>query len=620
MSYRASLSTGTRSGGQSASAKHKYQNRQEIYLVGREGVRDDLAASGSGNLPAFADGDAGKFWLAVDSFERKNARLFVELQLNLPAELSLEQQKEAVKNYMSELCDKENLTYSWVIHHPENGENQHAHVMINEQKNDSIDRPAEQHFMRWNSKHPERGGAQKSSTLKPKQWLMDARAGWAIAANDGLEAAGFERHFDHRSLEDQRTAALLGREWRRAAELDREVCEHEGPRVAGLRRRFELGLIDRLPDYAKTVIESNNNISAINAAHLEMVAGMSDAELGLMEREAYFEALAEHEPERLTAELQQLHSEAIELDAQTKITEQKIEPDFRAQPSAAASTSANAGSVREHVQRLFVVQARRNNQVLQANNAERSVENFIDKRNPLRSPVQSAGRASRDELLDVRGRDGGTDRVEPLALVEPQPEPLAAQPQPEPEPLAVAVLQEPEPQPEAESLDNLMSRWQSATSTVEGMGRERQYLERRIENIKSEYQQIKSAIEQAPPPNFVERFFVKIGLIADRFEPLERRIKSLRDEFGQAKQRMADVVEFAAERRATAEALDARIQKIKQQQPKPKPESEAKQPQPQPTALDGFFNSTGYRTAAAEPEPSRSQQTVRRPSRGPRMG
>ena len=314
MSYRASLSTGTRTGGQSASAKHQYQNRQEKYLVGREGVRDDLLASGSGNLPAFAEGDAGKYWLAVDSFERKNARLFVELQLNLPRELSLEQQKDVVKNYMSDLCDKENLSYSWVIHHGKD-ENPHAHVMISEQKNDSIDRPAQQHFMRWNSKHPERGGAQKSTALKPRQWLMDSRASWAIAANDGLEAAGFERHFDHRTLKEQRVSALLARDWRKAAELDREVGQHEGWRVAALRRKHEAGELDELPEYAKAVIESNNNISAINAAHRRMVAGMSDVELERWERQDYFAVLAEREPERLGVEIEQLHNEAIELDA-----------------------------------------------------------------------------------------------------------------------------------------------------------------------------------------------------------------------------------------------------------------------------------------------------------------
>ena len=325
-SYRASLSTGTRSGGQSASAKHRYQNRQDIYLVGREGVRDDLVAQGSGNLPAFAQGDAGAFWLAVDSFERKNARLFVELQLNLPAELTLEQQKVAVQSYMSELCDKEKLAYSWVIHHGKD-ENPHAHVMISEQKNDSINRPAEQHFMRWNSKHPHRGGAQKSTALKPKQWLMDSRAAWAIAANDALESAGFERHFDHRTLKEQRISALLAGEWRRAAELDREVSEHEGPRIAGIRRKFEMGLIDRLPIYAKNVIESNNSIQAINDAHLKMVASMTDDELEIAEREAYFAVLEEREPARLDAEIEQLHNEAIELDALHDAHNEAIELD-----------------------------------------------------------------------------------------------------------------------------------------------------------------------------------------------------------------------------------------------------------------------------------------------------
>lgn len=341
--YRASLSTGTRSGGQSASAKHKYHNRQEIYLVGREGVRDDLAASGSGNLPAFAQGDAGVFWLAADSFERKNARLFVELQLNLPAELTLEQQKTAVQSYMSEMCDKEKLAYSWVIHKGKNGENDHAHVMINEQKNDLINRPAEQHFMRWNSKYPERGGAQKSATLKPKQWLLDARGAWAVAANDGLEAAGFKRHFDHRTLKEQRVSALLAKDWRKAAELDREVCEHEGPRVAGLRRKYELGLIDHLPDYAKAVIESNNNIKKINAAHLLMVDGMTDQELQHWERAAYFDALAEREPERFSAELEQLHSEALELDAQ----DPEPDPPQASQPAADLFEDEDMSAFRE---------------------------------------------------------------------------------------------------------------------------------------------------------------------------------------------------------------------------------------------------------------------------------
>ena len=313
MGYRNSLTTGSRSNGKSASAKHKYQTRQDKYLESRTGVRDDLVAQGSGNLPAFANGDPNIFWLAVDSFERKNARLFVEMQLNLPAELTLPQQIQAVKSYMSELCDKENLSYSWVIHSG-HGQNPHAHVMINEQKNDLIDRPAEQHFKRWNGKYPERGGAKKSATLKPKQWLLDARGQWAIAVNNQLEKAGLERRFDHRSLKDQRTAALLAKDWRKAAELDREVGQHEGHRVAALRSKYESDLIDKLPKYARQIIESNNNIQEINAAHHHQVNSMSDVELKLMQREDYFSTLAEHEHQRFVEEIEQLHSDALELN------------------------------------------------------------------------------------------------------------------------------------------------------------------------------------------------------------------------------------------------------------------------------------------------------------------
>jgi len=489
MGYRNSLTTGSRSNGKSASAKHKYQTRQDKYLESRTGVRDDLVAQGSGNLPAFANGDPNIFWLAVDSFERKNARLFVELQLNLPRELSLEQQKGAVKNYMSALCDAENLSYSWVIHHGKD-ENPHAHVMISEQKNDSINRPAEQHFMRWNSRHPERGGAQKSTALKPKQWLMDSRAGWAIAANDALQSAGFERHFDHRTLKEQRTAALLGREWRRAAELDREVCEHEGPRVAGLRRKFELGLIDRLPDYAKTVIESNDNIQAINAAHLEMVAGMSDAELERWERDAYFEALAEHEPERLQVELEQLHDEALQLNAQ-------LEPEPPAPPAPQAA--------------------------------------------------QETFRQKQQAALAVIRAEKAAQLVQSKSAAEPEPEP-ALQPEPEPEPQPQPAA-EPEPQPQPErperldvELADVVRRIEQIDLSIEDQRDRHAIYSVRAERIKHDYQTLKreqnalaaSEASQNMPVKIFNKLLRGLGFKSEA-QLLEPELERLSEAFSNAK-------------------------------------------------------------------------------------
>ncbi len=280
MSYRASASRGSRQGGQSASAKHAYHVRQGEYLVGREGVRDDLTATGCGNLPAFAQGDAAAFWLAADSFERANAALFIDLQLNLPHELTPAQQQEALRAYCDRMLDQLRLPYSWAIHGDD-----HVHLMVSERMTDDLERSAEQHFKRYNAAHPERGGAQKTRELQSKSWLLQARGAWAEEINRALVAAGHPPRFDHRSLQVRRDEALERGEWRRAAELDTLVEQHEGPRVSGMRRRLEGGLVELedLPEYAQLVIVGNDTIRAENAAYLARVARMSDDELRLMQ-------------------------------------------------------------------------------------------------------------------------------------------------------------------------------------------------------------------------------------------------------------------------------------------------------------------------------------------------
>lgn len=280
MSYRTALSRGGRTGGQSAAAKHAYHVRQGEYAVGREGVRDDLTATGCGNLPAFAQGDPAAFWLAADSYERANAALFIDLQLNLPHELTPAQQQEALRGYCDRMFDQLRLPYSWAIH----GED-HVHLMVSERMTDDIDRPADKHFRRCDKARPERGGAQKTRELQSKTWLLQARGAWAEEVNRVLVANGFEPRFDHRSLQVRRDEALERGEWRRAAELNTLVEQHEGPRVAGMRRRLEGGLVDLedLPEYAQLVIVGNDTIRAENAAYLARVARMSDDELRLMQ-------------------------------------------------------------------------------------------------------------------------------------------------------------------------------------------------------------------------------------------------------------------------------------------------------------------------------------------------
>lgn len=287
MGYRASASKGAKPSGQSAAAKHAYHLRADGYAAGRDGPREDLAASGHGNLPAFAADDPAAFWLASDSFERANGTLFRELQLNLPGELSLAQQQEVLQSYCARLFDGERLPHSWAIHRhtkdgaPAPGENDHAHLMVSETMTDDFPRPAEQHFKRYNSAKPEAGGAKKTRSLKPKAWLMEARAAWAEEVNRGLVAAGHKPRFDHRSKEVQLAEALRLGDLRRAARLDTPTQAHEGPRIAGMRRRVEAGKValDDLPGYAQEVIKSNDQARELARAWLAQVEQMTDAEL-----------------------------------------------------------------------------------------------------------------------------------------------------------------------------------------------------------------------------------------------------------------------------------------------------------------------------------------------------
>ena len=342
MSYRASASKGARPSGQSAAAKHRYHHRDGLYAEGRDGPRDDLAASGFGNLPTWAGDDPAVFWLATDSYERANGTLFRELQLNLPYELTLQQQEHAVKQYASLMFDAERLPYSWAIHREPGERNAHAHVMVSETMTDDHERTAEQHFRRFNPRRPGAGGARKTRSLKPKSWLMDARAGWAVAANAALVAAGHEPRFDHRSKEVQREEALRQGNLRGAAMLDTPTQQHEGPRIAGMRRRWESGEADfaDLPQYAQDVIANNNLARELGQQWQAAVELMSDAELA----EHYADELAELQ-EQLDQENPGAHVAAWQAEQQRQRDQAELSELVASESDQQAAELAHLGAV-----------------------------------------------------------------------------------------------------------------------------------------------------------------------------------------------------------------------------------------------------------------------------------
>ena len=224
--FHLDVKTGTRGGGQSASAKFDYLGREGRYAKDAE----ELEYKESGNMPAWAEDDPGKYWEAADEHERTNGRLFQQVEVALPVELDERQRRDLAGSFAERLTREERLPYTLAIHRGgEAGENPHAHLVISERANDGIERSAEQWFKRANGKQPERGGAKKSRTMMDKHWIAETREVWGREANRALERAGQEDRVDHRSLAAQRDESLARGDLERAAELSREPSVHRGP-------------------------------------------------------------------------------------------------------------------------------------------------------------------------------------------------------------------------------------------------------------------------------------------------------------------------------------------------------------------------------------------------------
>ena len=188
----------------SASAHTDYLTREGRYTHRAQ----ELEQTWSGNLPAWAQ-SAKDFWDAADLYERANGRVYTEVVIALPRELSKEERREVVNEFIDkEIGDR--FPYTAAIHNPkalDGGEQPHVHVMFSLREQDGIERSKEQFFKRANDRDPAKGGAKKS-----REWSKDdpsndrvneLRARWETLANQALKRAGREERIDRRSLKDQ---------------------------------------------------------------------------------------------------------------------------------------------------------------------------------------------------------------------------------------------------------------------------------------------------------------------------------------------------------------------------------------------------------------------------------
>lgn len=200
-----------------------------IMRTGRYADREDLIATGHGNMPAFAKDDPTLLWKASDRHERKNGSTFRAFTISLPNALSIDQLTELAWEEAEGLAGIK--PFQFALHMKRSslrGElHPHMHLAICDRLPDGIGRPAEQMFRRYNATHPERGGCRKDSGgMTPamlRKRLEEQRKLATEMMNEALERHGHAGCVDHRTL--------------KARGITREAERYLGP--AAIRRMSE---------------------------------------------------------------------------------------------------------------------------------------------------------------------------------------------------------------------------------------------------------------------------------------------------------------------------------------------------------------------------------------------
>ncbi len=229
----------SRSKGQSAVASAAYNAREQLTDERTGEVKDYSRAQGllfSGiftpaNAPAWAH-DRGKLWNEVERVEdRKDSQLARPIELALPHELTNEQRRFLVQDFVREQFVRKGYVVDVAIHAPNrkgDQRNYHAHLLIPLRLMDENGFDKHKKQEQW---------IYKNRT----QYTLDFREKWANITNCHLARYGHEARIDHRSLKDQG--------------IDREPTQHLGPYATQLERdgeRSERGDINR-------DIEARNN-------------------------------------------------------------------------------------------------------------------------------------------------------------------------------------------------------------------------------------------------------------------------------------------------------------------------------------------------------------------------
>ena len=260
--YHLRVKNDTNPGGTKVSAKRhadyilRENGKAHADYINREGAqreKTDCIFKGS-QLPKWAKGSAQKFFSAATRYEDKRNRRYKEIELSLPNELTLEQNREIVDRFIANHVS--NHYYAYAIHEKTgelSGERHpHVHIMFSERLVDGVEkvkeRPAYKYFRR--AARPLKGEQVASFERRREKWhdkkyLCEMRADFARIQNEVLKRNGYSIRVDYRTLKAQRAEAekhgdeFLAQVYKRMPEsYIGIVSAHEGDNLAEEVKRY----------------------------------------------------------------------------------------------------------------------------------------------------------------------------------------------------------------------------------------------------------------------------------------------------------------------------------------------------------------------------------------------
>ena len=297
--YHASIKSFSRGKGESSVAAAAYRAGLDLVCTTTHKVHRYSHRHGVASFQMLAPAGAPKwcldarvFWDINEAHERRaNSRLARELEVSLPNELGNKQRTALAVALGQMLVDRYQAAVLVAIHEPSkegDQRNHHTHLLMSARQvgPDGLGKRAGEAF-------DARGG-------KGAEEIREVRAIVSTMINSHLAAAGLDETVDHRSLRDQKGAALARGDHEKAAELSRAPTKHHGQAITAMLRRAEM---DPLTKHASGENEKDMD-DAIQRAIRE--GRLVETTIGHSHESAFLDRLAEldkaqHSPEKQAA-------------------------------------------------------------------------------------------------------------------------------------------------------------------------------------------------------------------------------------------------------------------------------------------------------------------------------